>query len=300
MEQVLEIKKSQKLSSEQGSDQLYDVFDNVIEMSLASYVADCMAQTELLVDETPSVYRLLIPLTINKKIRMVLSITGESQMSDRHELIKNVIKIYENFSAVLDESERDILTGLYNRRTFDAKIRRMLHAQKNRQNKYIPEKKLSDERSQSLDASAWLVILDVDFFKRVNDQFRHIAGDEILLDLAQKMAACFRRADYLFRFGGEEFVIILEPVTREMARAVLERFRKTIAEYKLPLIGEMTISIGFAKITEHDFPMTVLARADEALYYAKQHGRNCVFNYEQLIDEGRLEKTLVENSIDLF
>jgi len=297
MEQLLEVKRS---PDEGATGNSCEVIDNIIELSLATYVNKCMEQAELLVDEEPSIYRMLIPLTIDHKIKMVLSLNGEKQVSKSHDFIKNVIKIYENFSAVLDGSERDKLTGLFNRRTFDAKLKRMLKAQKTRQHKYIPDQKKSDERNLSPNASAWLVILDVDFFKRVNDRFGHIVGDEILLEIAQRMTDCFRRADYLFRFGGEEFVIILEPISCEMAKNVLERFRKTIADYKFPLIGEITVSLGFARITENDFPVTILSRADEALYYAKEHGRNCVYNYEQLIDEGKLEKTVVKGSVDIF
>ena len=144
------------------------------------------------------------------------------------------------------------------------------------------------------------MILDIDFFKRVNDEYGHVAGDEVLLRLSQKMKQDFRYTDLLFRFGGEEFVIILEPIPSAMAQATLERFRKNIAEYQFPLVGATTVSIGYAKITENDFPATILGYADKALYFGKEHGRNCVYNYEALIESGELGESSTEGTVDLF
>lgn len=300
MEQVLKIVKSERGSSEEGAEAGYDIIDNVIEMSLASYVDKCMDQAEMVVDNSSALYRLLIPVSVDQKINMIISINGDDSIAQSNDLISGVIKIFQNFYAVVKESERDKLTSLYNRRTFDAKLNRMLCTQKNIKHQYIPKDKASNERQALEDSSAWMVIMDVDFFKKVNDKCGHVVGDEVLLQLSQKMMESFRSADYLFRFGGEEFVIILEPITYEMAELVLERFRKSIEDYEFTRVGKITVSLGFAKITENDFPATILGYADDALYYAKAHGRNRVFNYEKLVEGGELDKVDVTGSVDLF
>jgi diguanylate cyclase (GGDEF)-like protein len=104
----------------------------------------------------------------------------------------------------------------------------------------------------------------------------------------------------LFRVGGEEFVIILEPVTFETASRLIEGFRQTIANHEFSQIGTVTVSVGYTKITEKDFPPTVLESADKALYFAKESGRNCVYNYEELLAENKVTPPRKGGSVDLF
>ncbi|NOY84779.1 MAG: GGDEF domain-containing protein [Nitrospirae bacterium] len=247
--------------------------------------------------------RLLIPMSCEGEIIGVLSLESTQGLSEYKTLIEGVVKIYENYSIILNESERDKLTGLLNRRTFDNKLSRLLKIQR-----VTKEEDVSSERKKGKpqrrylgpDSFAWLVILDVDHFKRVNDTFGHVYGDEVLLTLSQKMTSTFRSSDLLFRFGGEEFVIVLEPIPFEMAQKTVDRFRKLIAEHLFSQIDQITISLGFSKITENDYPQTVLENADKALYYAKEHGRNCAHNYELLIEKGELVEEKEAGSIDLF
>ena len=144
------------------------------------------------------------------------------------------------------------------------------------------------------------MVLDFDGFKQINDTYGHSYGDEVLLILSQKMKQCFRKKDLLFRFGGDEFVIILEPVTLNEAQDVLERFRFTVANHEFPQVGKITISTGFAKICDKDYPPNILEKADKALYFAKENGRNCIHNYEALISDGKLQEQKTSGSIDLF
>jgi PleD family two-component response regulator len=85
-----------------------------------------------------------------------------------------------------------------------------------------------------------------------------------------------------------------------MAELALERFRASIESFEFPLVGNVTVSIGFAKIEERDFPATILDYADKALYFAKDHGRNRVCNYETLLEQGELHAVQEEGSVDLF
>jgi len=281
------------------------IIDDVIDIKLNACLEKCIDQADLVVDKKePGLIKILIPIVIEEKIitivEAVLQVDSDEAITDFIEVIKSIVKIYENHLVVLNESERDKLTGLFNRRTFDSKLNQMLLVQKNKNYLRQLEKNKNEKRSVIPDASAWLVMLDIDFFKRVNDEYGHVAGDEVLLRLSQQMQECFRQTDLLFRFGGEEFVIVLEPIPLEMAQATLERFRRSVAEHQFPYVGKVTISIGYAMITENDFPATVLDCSDKALYYAKEHGRNSVHNYELLIKYGALEVAAELGSVDLF
>lgn len=143
-------------------------------------------------------------------------------------------------------------------------------------------------------------MLDIDHFKAVNDTFGHLYGDEVILLISQRMKECFRNSDLLFRFGGEEFVVVLEPVPAEQAYTILNNFSKKISDHSFPQVGTVTISIGYAMIRERDYPPTILDLADKALYYAKEHSRNCVYNYESLVADGDIQDQKKSGTIDLF
>jgi len=144
--------------------------------------------------------------------------------------------------------------------------------------------------------------LDIDHFKRINDTFGHLYGDEVLLLMANLMRQSFRRSDLLFRYGGEEFVVVLKTHLPNDSWNVLDRFRQTVALYQFPQVGQVTVSIGFTQIRDSEMPATIIERADRALYYAKDHGRNQMHNYEQLIGSGSLDtpQSQSEGAIELF
>ena len=102
------------------------------------------------------------------------------------------------------------------------------------------------------------------------------------------MQASFRQEDLIFRYGGEEFIVVLKVPEKKDATSAFERFRCTVGAYDFPQVEQVTVSIGYVQITGNDFPLTVVGRADKALYYAKEHGRNCIFNYETLVEQGEL------------
>jgi len=205
-------------------------------------------------------------------------------------LIKAITRIYGNFIHLLVESERDKLTGLFNRCTFEVRLKRLLvkQAELITDQKADDQKVVVERRAESHGQQAWLVMLDIDHFKKVNDDFGHVYGDEVLLIFSQVMRDVFRKKDLQFRFGGEEFVVILEPIPLEHAKSALERFRLSIEQYEFPQVGHISVSIGFAKITQQDYPLEVLNFADKALYYAKENGRNQVHNYHELVQQGRI------------
>lgn len=121
-----------------------------------------------------------------------------------------------------------------------------------------------------------LLILDIDFFKRVNDTYGHPVGDKVLVHLAQLMKGVARGQDHLCRYGGEEFVVILPNTPIDLAREIGTAYNKAVAKESWPEIGTLTISVGIATIQDDDTEAQLLNRADRALYYSKQNGRNRV------------------------
>ena len=127
--------------------------------------------------------------------------------------------------------------------------------------------------------------MDIDFFKRVNDRFGHARGDEVLAATARLMRESFRQSDRLFRCGGEEFVVILEPTDGRYVRGILERFRRVVEAHDFPGVGLVTISMGYTRVAADDDRAAAFRRADEALYAAKRRGRNQVISHEELANE---------------
>ena len=242
---------------------------------------------------------LLVPITQEHGLYAILQIIAGELSADFQYLIQAITRIYGNFIHLLIESERDKLTGLFNRCTFETRLKRLLIGQAKQE---IDEAELTVERRQECQGQqAWLVMLDIDHFKQVNDNFGHVYGDEVLLIFSQLMRDVFRKKDLLFRFGGEEFVVILEPIPFENAKTALERFRQSIEEYEFPQVGHISVSIGFAKISQEDYPLEILNFADKALYYAKKNGRNQVCNYHDLVQRGLVEQVEhVIGDIELF
>lgn len=250
---------------------------------------------------TNTLTRHLFPISEDSQAIGCLVIDSQENLSHHIELIEGFAKVYENYMIVFNESERDKLTGLFNRRTFEYKLSKLFKAQRLRahqQEGSSPSQQ--DRRHLDIHETAWLIMTDIDHFKRVNDTYGHIYGDEVILTISQIMKTCFRNSDLLFRIGGEEFVILLGPAPLKVAEGLIERFLKTVEAHEFSDIGTVTVSAGYAKITESDYPPAVLERADKALYYAKEHGRNCSYQYEALVDQGEIASAKKGGAVDLF
>ena len=241
----------------------------------------------------------LAPIMRANTVAGIIFLESDQKLSSYHSLLNSVIRIYENYLFVLIEGELDTLTGLRNRRTFDKQLGKLLTTNDIAGHKKIKSNHDEERRKLIQKPANWLVSIDIDHFKRINDNFGHLYGDEVLLLLSQLMKKTFRDTDLLFRFGGEEFVIILTSTTEKNALLALERFRNIIADYNFPQIEQVTLSIGYAQINSDDFPVTILDKADKALYFAKQHGRNQVCCYESLISQGKLQE-IITHEIELF
>ncbi|TYB34117.1 MAG: GGDEF domain-containing protein [Flexistipes sinusarabici] len=176
---------------------------------------------------------------------------------------KNAL-LHEMYEKAKDMSEKDYLTGLYNRRYFQE----------------IGSKLISNIIRQR-DIPAYFAMLDIDHFKIINDEYGHGnghgIGDEVLKHFARMLEASFRSSDLVGRLGGEEFGIILINVDYKDAVRLLEELRQKIENQKLNLNGaeniNYTISIGAVKVRNNEMD-TLLANADSLMYQAKKEGRN--------------------------
>src|SRR3974390_303603 len=178
---------------------------------------------------------------------------------------------------------RDGLTGIQNRRMFDQHITR------------VWQQAVREEERVAV------LLADIDCFKDYNDRYGHQAGDECLRAVAASLSQCARRPlDFVARYGGEEFGIVLYEASREYVAEVLTRIQRSIAEFNIPheasrVASRLTISIGAAFIlpSPNRTPEGLIQLADEALYFAKEEGRNRVIVLEaeyHTMRTGRFEK----------
>ncbi len=177
-------------------------------------------------------------------------------------------KINFMYTQTKQMSVTDALTKLYNRRQFESDFER----------EYKRAKRYKSELS--------LAIIDIDFFKKFNDTYGHSCGDYVLKEAAYLMLNNFRQTDFVFRYGGEEFAVILTETSGENSLIPLERLRKTIEDYSFKFGGEIlnvTISIGVSSNTDFKTPQEMFDDADRALYNAKNSGRNMVKSAGELI-----------------
>lgn len=169
----------------------------------------------------------------------------------------------EALRGQLEQSQQDALydalTGLCNRRYFDEEL-----------------------AVQSLQPNVCLMLVDLDYFKKINDNYGHVMGDLVLKATAKKLQATCRDGAQAFRFGGEEFAIIVPNSNFAKARSMAESMRKAIEKIGVKdkrtgeVLGDITASIGVAELTKGMNPLALLEKADKQLYEAKRLGRNRV------------------------
>ena len=176
----------------------------------------------------------------------------ESSYADQY-LIKKELEIC-SFS--------DELTGAYNRHQIEKLIDK-------------------DTERFTFEKNSVVLMIDIDFFKKVNDNFGHDIGDNILKFVAEKIKSQIYGRDYLIRWGGEEFVVILVDYTKDQAIALAEKLRQDI-ENSDNEVCPLTVTIGLCRYNKNETFHNVINKADKALYYGKEHGRNQVVNFENI------------------
>lgn len=194
---------------------------------------------------------ILLTLTLSDRVQHQLALARDRAESARQQLAQANREL-----EVL--SVTDKLTALFNR----VKLDRVLTAELARAHRY--------------GSALSVVMLDIDHFKVVNDPFGHNIGDDVLVDIADTLRVSVRNSDTVGRWGGEEFLVILPSTDLDQAGAVAEKVRGRVADLKLPTVGQVTVSLGVAEYQAGDTEQQLVARADIALYAAKEGGRNRV------------------------
>jgi diguanylate cyclase (GGDEF)-like protein len=162
------------------------------------------------------------------------------------------------FEAELrDMAVTDTLTGVWNRR-------------------HGTDLATADLSARRTGAALTLLMLDIDNFKTINDNFGHQSGDHVLIETASRLRRSLRGSDMVARWGGEEFVVLLRDCALPEALQIAEDIRASIAEVAFGPMGRITVSIGAAEARDNEDLQSWLSRADQALYRAKHSGRNTV------------------------
>lgn len=191
----------------------------------------------------------------------------------------------QKYAAALEKTNQELnvlsvtdkLTQVYNR----AKLDSVLHHEVIRAKRYQP--------------CLSLIMLDIDHFKKVNDVFGHAVGDSVLVHVANLLQDSIRETDTIGRWGGEEFMIILPQIQHEQALAVAEKIRQAISSAHFAIAGQVTASLGVTSLSEDDSEQQFIARADAALYRAKDTGRNRVV---LIPSSERLHSSVIETTTD--
>ncbi len=226
----------------------------------------------------------LFPLSAEHEGLGVFEVETELSLpAETERLLASLLRIYHNFQGLLDYGERDTLTNLLNRKTFDGVfLKTTLGAR-------APEPPtLDDRRHAGSGPRHWLGVIDIDHFKRVNDTYGHLIGDEVLILMARLMRSSFRFHDHIYRFGGEEFAVLVQCEQEGDAMAAFERFRLNAQAHAFPQVGNITVSTGLTALRPDDTPSEAFERADKALYHAKGHGRNQVCDHADLVTTGEV------------
>jgi diguanylate cyclase (GGDEF)-like protein len=222
---------------------------------------------------------------------------SQNMPAEQSLMLSGMLNIFNNFNALLTDSQTDELTGLLNRKTFETSIANF-HLEPERSEDF---KGNELRKSQTDNDNNWIVIADVDHFKSVNDKFGHLYGDEVLIHIANAIKTNVRHKDVVFRFGGEEFIVFFKNLTRKECEEALSRLSKAVSDSSLVQLDSLTVSFGVTKFNAKIFHTTLLDHADQALYYSKQNGRNRYTFFEDLIENGLAKSDEISiGGIDYF
>jgi diguanylate cyclase (GGDEF)-like protein len=298
-----------------GADPLWTDLDDLPPLDAYPARLQALRQQEAVALAGPT-HLVVFPLTTDREVVGVLEIESELPLDVvSHRMVGSILRIYRNFQGLLDYSERDTLTGLLNRKTFDDAFYKLAMASLGRSSEPLVDPAVApaaplagaaavgddaDRRVLPVRRPHYIGLLDIDHFKRVNDNHGHLIGDEVLLLLSRLMRSVFRFDDRLYRFGGEEFVVLMRCGSDQEAGLAFERLRAAVQGFNFPQVGTITVSLGYTRIKDGDTPNSAFERADRAVYWAKGHGRNQVRHYGDLTASGELVEKSKVGIVELF
>ena len=205
----------------------------------------------------------LIPLLVQQKTTIeVISIVITMVICQLFGFLLSK-KIRQQYLIMEELANQDGLTGASNRRAFEERIE-FLH-------------NFSARHKRGSESTVSLIIFDIDNFKMINDEYGHLEGDSILIKLTELFKTKIRGIDQLYRYGGEEFVVIANGADTLKATELAEKMRILLEESDISEHTKVTASFGVAELQKHEKPHRWIERADNAMYRAKRAGRNRVF-----------------------
>jgi len=277
-----------------SADSLWAELDDLPRLEAYPGRLECLKKQEP-VEVAGATHVTCFPLLTDLDAIGVLEIESQRDLdADQLRTVSSMLRVYRNVQGLLDYSERDMLTGLLNRKTFDDAFYKACTVTG------AGQAQAEARREARRCTKAYLGIIDIDHFKLVNDRHGHLIGDEVLLLLSRLMRASFRFHDRLYRFGGEEFVVLLRCASDGHAMRAFERLRTATEAYVFPQVGRITVSIGFTGVRAGDNPAIAFERADRAVYWAKAHGRNQVAEHAALVARGELVEGSKTGDVELF
>lgn len=235
----------------------------------------------------------------------VLEIHSDNPLRPEHlYIIDQISRVFRNMYRLLAYSDRDALTGLLNRKSLDdtfysavlEELGEIESPTADRHANHIA----GQERRHRVPPNYWLGTISVDHFGSINDQNGHLISEEVLLLVARIMNNTFRTYDRLYRFGGEQFAVLMHCPDEALVHAAFERFRANIEKFNFPQVGRITICGGFTRLTPDDNPSTALERAERAVDYAQHHGHNKVFSHADLVRKGYFGDQPKIGAVEIF
>jgi diguanylate cyclase (GGDEF)-like protein len=231
--------------------------------------------------------------------------TGGPLTHDQALTIGAMLHVFRNMYNLLAYSDRDALTGLLNRKALDdtfysAVLEEMDAGLDPRSQALAAPVAPGQERRHRVPPNYWLGTVSVDNFPVLSDQHGHLIGEEVLLLVARILHNTFRTYDRIYRFGGDQFAVLMHCPDEALVLAAFERFRVNMEKFNFPQVGRVTACAGFTRVSADDSPSTALERAERAVDYAQHHGYNKVFSHGDLVRKGFFEAGTKTGAVDLF
>jgi len=199
----------------------------------------------LIADKNGVEHSFSIALTAFENSHFIVTFADISETMQEHFVLEN-------------KALHDKLTGIYNREFFDNTINHIIQ-----QNHHVARR-------------LGLVMFDIDYFKKINDYHGHTIGDTVLVALATRVRDSIREEDFLIRWGGEEFIVLVSVTSVTELEAIAEHLRSMIEHHSFKYVKEVTCSFGVTLYREDEAIIQTIQRADQAMYLSKKNGRNCV------------------------
>lgn len=234
----------------------------------------------------------------------VLEIHSSAPLDANQRLVvQDVHHVFRNMFHLLAYSDRDALTGLLNRKSLDDTFYSAV----------LEEMDGNEEATRALEAAVpgqerrhrvppnyWLGTISVDHFGLINDKSGHLIAEEVLLLVARILNNTFRTYDRLYRLGGEQYAVLMHCPDEALVLAAFERFRANVEKFNFPQVGRVTACGGFTRIAADDSPSTALERAERAVDYAQNQGRNRMISHGELVRKGFFGDAAKVGAVDLF